>query len=290
MTLRDELEQQRHRSLGGIPAGQLAAVAAYQAEHRASVSIASPAATETIELCTCGQPVDPDLISLRAIFPSAYRPFCADCYEAAALQDEEAAAAEREASEQARRAAEVPKVIDPEILDTRLNHPGFNPPLHIAVQGWTPESGRWLVIHGDPATCKTRCVALLARRLILQGHLVRWCRATDFQTTCEELWIKDPSIQRAAYQRLRDWASAGILVIDDLGKNTWSALLEAKLFDLIDTRQAKRRPTIVTANTRLEDLVPELSAERGGPLIGRILESARGYIIRAVPPRQPGTR
>lgn len=289
MTLREELETQRHRSLGGMPAGQLAAAAPAEA-FRASIAPPAAAGTDTPELCACGQPVDPDLIALRSIFPSAYRPFCAACYDLAALRDEESAAADREAAEQARRVAEVPKVIDADILETNLNHPDFNPPLYVETQGWDPACGRWLVVYGDSGLCKTRCIALLAERLILAGHLVRWCRATDFQTTCEELWIKDPSIQRAAYQRLRDWGSAGILVIDDLGKNTWSALLEAKLFDLIDTRQAKRRPTIVTANTRLQDLVPELSAERGGPLIGRILESALGHIIRAVPPRQPGTR
>jgi DNA replication protein DnaC len=233
-------------------------------------------------LCPCGAPVDPDLIDLRTLFPALYRPLCSACYEADRVAAEDQHHRQLQEAAHRHRLAELERLRIDELLATDIGDRRFNAALWVSVAGWTHTSGRWLVITGDAGRCKSRVVALLARRLILDhGLRVAWCRATAFQRVCEELWIKDKDIQKAAYAQLREWEAAQILILDDLGKNTWSDLIETKLFDLIDARKTQLRPTIITANTPLPELMPLMSKERRAPIIGRILEASAGWQLRA---------
>jgi DNA replication protein DnaC len=242
----------------------------------------SPASQSTIPLCPCGSPVDPDLLDLRTLFPSLYRPLCGSCYESDRLAAEARAQEQLHLADKRHRLAVLDRLRIDELLATDLGDRRFNAALWVAVAGWTHTTGRWLLITGEAGRCKSRVVALIVKRLILDhGLRVSWCRATAFQRTCEELWIKDKDLQKAAYAQLREWEMSQVLVLDDLGKNTWTDLLETKLFDLLDARKTALRPTIITANTPLPELMPLMSKERRAPIIGRILEASAGWQIRA---------
>lgn len=248
--------------------------------------IQSPATKHQSPTCPCGAPVDPELLEIRHLLPSLSPDLCTACYEAASREDEAASRAAIEAAEQRHRLARLDAVIPPKILATDLGHPTFNAPLYLQCQAWTPESGKWLVIHGPPGACKTRVVGTLAKRLIMAGHIVTWTTAGKLQETVEELnsFAKaDESLRSAARARLRVWKEAGILILDDLGKNTWTPSLESKLFELIDHRETHYLPTIITSNRPLLHLVDDMSADRGGPIVGRIREAARGWTFDAKP-------
>jgi len=241
------------------------------------------------ELCPCGAPVDPDLIELRTMLPSLPS-LCTACYEVSHREDEARDRRDRENAEHRRRLALLDATVPPEILATDLSHPTFNKALFVAAQGWQPDSGKWLFISGPPGKCKTRVVGLLVKRLILDGHRVTWATAGELQAAVEALnaYGKSEAAHRAAEMaKLRAWRTAGILVLDDLGKNTWFPTLESKLFDLIDHRKTNYLPTIITANSPLKDLLREMlqasgnNAARSGPIIGRIIEASKGWTLSA---------
>jgi DNA replication protein DnaC len=240
-------------------------------------------ATTSPPKCPCGAPVDPELLEIRTFLPSLSPDLCTACYDLASREDEARLQRDIDAAENRQRLARL-DVIPPKILATDLAHPTFNKALFLSCQGWTPESRRWLVLHGPPGSCKTRIAGTVAKRLILAGHAVTWTTAGKLQETVEELhsYAKaDEALRAAARSRLRVWKESGILVLDDLGKNTWTPSLEAKLFELIDHRETHWLPTILTSNRPIAHLVDDMSADRGGPIIGRILEAARGWIFEA---------
>lgn len=305
MTLRQDIEQARRRDLPGQPA-TLYLSSGTDLPGRARVDSVPPSPPVQSEIgnpqsaiprCHCGQPVDPELLELRALFPSLSPDLCTTCYGIASRDDEARQKAEIEQAEERSRQGRLAALAEqagPKVLRSDLGHPTFNAALHVAVQGWTPESGKWLVIHGPPGSCKTRVAALLAERLIKAGKHVAWTTAGKLQTTVEELhsYAKaDEHLRTAARARLRIWTEAGILFIDDLGKNTWSPALESRFFELIDHRETRWLPTVITSNRPLLHLLDEMSPDRGGPTIGRIRAAAAGWIIQADPvPASRSTR
>ena len=64
--------------------------------------------------------------------------------------------------------------------------------------------------------------------------------------------------------------------------------LEWRFFDLIDHRKSHLLPTVLTTNAPVEDLLDSLSEDRGGPIVGRILEATSGWRIKA--PDLPANR
>ena len=234
--------------------------------------------------CACGAPVDATLLEIRDLFPSLSPDLCSACYEVAERESAARALLEKERSELRDRQARLAAVVPPEMLETRTDHAAFNAALWERVREWRPACGRWLLITGLPGRCKTRVVALLARRMILEeGVRVVWTSAIELQGAVEDMRSQNYGIVDAARASLREWKHAAVLVLDDLGKNTWTPSLEARLFELIDFRKTRLLPTIVTANTPLPELLrtKQVGTERGGPIIGRILEASRGWNVEA---------
>ncbi len=241
-------------------------------------------APSSLPRCPCGEPVDATLLEIRKFFPSLSPDLCSACYDLAERESAERALLEAERVEQRQRQARLEATIPPEMLETRADHVAFNGALWQRVREWRPACGRWLLITGLPGRCKTRVVALLAKDLILQdGVRVVWTSAIELQGAVEELRSQNYGIVDAARANLREWKHAAVLVLDDLGKNTWTPSLEARLFELIDFRKTRLLPTIVTANTPLPELLrtKQVGTERGGPIIGRILEASRGWNVEA---------
>lgn len=241
-------------------------------------------APSSLPRCPCGEPVDATLLEIRKFFPSLSPDLCSACYDLAERESAERALLEAERVEQRQRQARLEATIPPEMLETRADHVAFNGALWQRVREWRPAYGRWLLITGLPGRCKTRVVALLAKDLILQdGVRVVWTSAIELQGAVEELRSQNYGIVDAARANLREWKHAAVLVLDDLGKNTWTPSLEARLFELIDFRKTRLLPTIVTANTPLPELLrtKQVGTERGGPIIGRILEASRGWNVEA---------
>jgi DNA replication protein DnaC len=135
----------------------------------------------------------------------------------------------------------------------------------------------WLGIIGGPGTSKTRCLSLLCRNLINQGHRPTWITACDIQHLLAITRHGTEPEKRDASRRLRHLRTTPILFLDDLGKNTWSPTYEATLFDIVDHRKTNYLPLNWSANTHPHQILAsgELTTERGGPLMSRLPEASQ---------------
>lgn len=215
-------------------------------------------------------------MELAEFLPKVYPPECAACgAERERAEQQQAAAAERQRADGLirERIEEVP----PEMRRTDLSHRGFNPGLWLRVEGWNPRGLRWLGLVGPAGESKTRCLAMLAMRLIRDGHRVAWTTAMDFQDHVDALTRGDRGDVKAAHRYFRDCKHAEILVLDDIGKNTWTPSLERHLFSTIDYRKTHDLPVLWTANTSPVEILAsgQLTKDRGAPLMGRLIEASK---------------
>lgn len=225
--------------------------------------------------CTCGNPVSEEQTELARMFPKIIRLQCAEC-EAREEQEERRRKDTIERQRlQFEREARL-ETIPPEMLRTRVNFPQFNAGLWMRIECWNPSGLKWLGIVGGAGECKTRCLALLAKRLILAGHRLTWTTAVDFQDRVDDTLRGDRYDNKDANRYFSRCKSTGILVIDDFGKNTWNPTVERHMFGVIDYRKTHDLPVLWTSNTSpLEILASgQLSKDRGAPLIGRLLEAS----------------
>ena len=227
--------------------------------------------------CPCGSPAETELAELSAMFPAIYpHPLCRACSDRRDLEIQTANAALRESREMDIRRARMVATIPAEMLETDPSHPGFNLRLWNRIAEWSPDSGKWLGIHGGAGRCKTRCVALLVRYLTLSGVHCAWTTACEIQRLTEVLNCGEDGDRRHALKILESFRNVRVLVIDDIGKNTWTPTLERKLFELIDYRKTKFKAIVWTANTHPIDLLKNrlLSDDRSAPIVGRIVEAS----------------
>lgn len=228
----------------------------------------------TVERCDCGRVISAEHLALVAAFPMILRKGqCECCREALERAQALEAARQREEDEREARKARLVE-IPPEMRRTTTTHPQFNPELWGRVNRWRPDGLRWLGIVGGAGECKTRCLALLARDLILEGWTVKWTTAVDFQEQVDMLLNGERGDTRRSNEYFQACKTAAVLVFDDLGKNTWNPTMERRMFALVDYRKTHDLPVLWTANTDPLAMLPLLSADRGAPMIGRILEAS----------------
>jgi hypothetical protein len=232
-------------------------------------------------LCECGQPASDEEIAIARqfpkLFPASYKPLCDACREIAAERDRQERTKQDLEREIVARQSRL-ETIPPEMLRTSMGHPNFNAGLWLQIEQWEP-TGRWLGIVGGAGIGKTRCLALLAKRLILAGHRLTWTTAVEFQDFCDVLNRGTQTEIQEAHQYFRRCKTTAILVLDDFGKNTWNPTTEKNLFALVDHRKTHDLPMLWTANTSPEDILRThgLSQDRGAPLIGRLREASKIY-------------
>lgn len=233
--------------------------------------------TTTRSCDRCERPARPSDIELVQFFPMANLACLCDPCAAAEEAAEDAKLAEQQRKREAAAREARLEVIPPEMRRTDITRADFNPELWAKVQGWRPSSARWVGIIGTAGQCKTRCLALLAERLVMEGHRLQWTTAVEFQEQTDNMRSDERAIKNEAHEYFRACKRAAILVLDDVGKNTWTPTVERNLFSVIDHRKTHDLPVLWSANTHPLEILKsgELSKDRAGPLIGRILEASR---------------
>lgn len=228
--------------------------------------------------CACGATIDAEHLALVAYFPRLMRAGqCELCHYREVADRQEQIQLLREADEMARRRDHL-TAIPPEMRRSTISHPEFNAGLWLRVESWTPSTATWLGIIGPAGECKTRCLALLAMRLILDhGHRIKWTTAVDFQDEVDKSLNGERGDIRIANEYFSACKTAEILVLDDFGKNTWNPTTERRLFSVIDYRKTHDLPILWTSNTDPLEILASgvLSKDRGAPLIGRMLEISK---------------
>lgn len=164
-----------------------------------------------------------------------------------------------------------PKHLHPEGTDTE--HPEFNLPMWKLIKLWRPgKRGNWIALVGPAGKCKTRCLALLAEKIIMQGNRLVWTSAMRLHTEATiNLRSHDRALQIGAREHLAECQSAPWLVLDDLGSNEWSPAFESQLFTILDYRKNNFLPMAFSSNADPEQFHSLITSVDPAALIGRLI-------------------
>lgn len=227
-------------------------------------------ATATTRCHTCGtEIVYEPMIAGEIDLALALHRHCEDCTAASKAEAEKR---EREAAIEKARAT-LRAIIPPDLLDTDPKHEEFNLPLWTVVRMWSPTPReRSLGIIGPAAKCKTRIMALLAKRVVLGGSRIAWTSAVRLADAARDRNSRDCSISAVAREHLADCLNVPWLFLDDLGKNEWGSSFESQLFQILDHRIGYRLPIVWSANAHPEEFSQVISLHNAWPIIGRLLD------------------
>lgn len=216
---------------------------------------------------TCGQVTDyePVLVGAQDL-RSGLPHFCQACATALEREEAERVAARIREKREAAWLSTVPK----KYQDTRLAHPHFPRKLWEGLANWPLERSVGLI--GPSGRCKTRVLALLARRAIASDQFVGWCPATSFQWAAQNQW--DDGQGGDAKKWLRRWQDCAVLFLDDLGKHRWTEAVESEFFALIDLRSSRGLPMHWSMNPLPEDEedLVALMKDKPAAVLGRALD------------------
>ena len=224
----------------------------------------TPAPYEPIRLSDTG----PDLLA-------GHRFVCDACDAAAFLREAEQA----RAAQAARRQATWEKVIPEKYRATDPAHPDFNRPVWAVLRGVDP-ARKAVGLIGPAGRCKSRMLALFAKRLIASDTFVAWTSSNRFQWAAQREF--DDREGPEARQLLRRWSEARVLILDDLGKQRWTDTVEAAFFSLIEARSAATLVTHWSMNPSPLDAIGPAQLENYGPdIVARGLDSTGQASTRA---------
>ena len=166
----------------------------------------------------------------------------------------------------------LPVYLDP--LGTDVNDPSFNFAKWEKVRRWRPSAhGSWCALIGPAGQCKTRCLALLAEMILMQGHRLVWTSAMRLHTEATmNLRSRDRLASAVAREHLEECRTTPWLVIDDLGNNEWSPAFESQLFTILDFRKNHRLPIAYSSNAHPEEFAQCITSVNPAALIGRLLD------------------
>jgi DNA replication protein DnaC len=208
------------------------------------MTTATDTTTRACDDCRTLAPYEPAMLfgnDMLAMLPH----YCHDCgqkrQQAANAIDE----AERIEAMRATWEATVPATY----RNTDIDHADFPRSTYLRIREVL--NGRGLALIGKPGKCKTRILALLAKRAIYAGQSIGWVRTHQ---------LEDNRLMRSNYKRAEEarnearvWKTAKVLILDDLGKSPWSPAFEAVLFDLMEFRYSTGRVTHWSLNPLPED-------------------------------------
>lgn len=245
--------------------------------------------TETIACKTCPKEfqwmfTDDGLFSIDMLRPT-------QCPECCAIEEQRAEIA-RAAKAEADFMAAVDSNIPQRFRDTEINHPAFNRRAWDKLQSWQPTPEKpWIVLIGETGRCKTRIGYLLAKQILIDAYRANnrpvgsaFVTANEFTAAAQNQFNDsrvDPDFNRtvgAEAKAFLDYCrKIQFLFFDDLGKGRLTAAVAAALFDVLDSRYANNRATIITANSEPETIFANLDRDLAAPMAGRIYDASQVF-------------
>jgi len=225
-------------------------------------------AVETKQKCSrCGAMFSPDMDIIEA-FPSI-ADVCDDCLDVAYSVAEDA-----EKFREKKRAEDAFAAICPP--DYR------NPDESKFPSAWkeiaknfrsTIDRGMGAGLRGATGTGKTTFAYYLLRKASVEyGMKCYSISAMTLSRYSVEQFNSSKDRKYEAENALREIKHCGVLLLDDLGKARMSERYEAEIFDMVEYRTSWHKPIIWTSNATPEQLSAMFGADRGDPIMRRLLQ------------------
>lgn len=211
--------------------------------------------TNTSSCPFCGKELKAKTVDFAGRTITVYRELC-HCPQAEAERIQELQ------EEQARQDAAEQKAMQKAGIPPRF----FASP---AKDGW--KCGAY--IFGSIGTGKTWTAAGMARKAIQDGATVKFMAGGEYLDAFKASYNGD-------FTALYSMRNCGLLVLDDLGKETPSAWAVTSLFSVIDHRYNTQKPVIVTSNYPLNRLGMRLT--NGDPITAAAIVSRLGEMCPRV--------
>lgn len=136
--------------------------------------------------------------------------------------------------------------------------------------------GRCAIFTGPPGRGKTHMAVAIAYRAIQNGFEARFTTADELIGT-----LSKAATEGRLDDGLEPYVHPHVLVIDELGYQSYAADAANVVYRVVNDRYLKRRPIIVTTNKPLAALGQVLhDADLAEAILDRILERGTHYVLR----------
>lgn len=137
------------------------------------------------------------------------------------------------------------------------------------VAGWR-YAPAGLLLMGPSGTCKTRMLWQRVKALMIdEGKTVVAYNAVEFANAASSAFFAGASEGERFTNKL---CNAGLVFLDDLGKQRLTERVESTLYGTIEYRTANGLPTFVSTNLNRDALLAKFSEDRGEPMARRLRE------------------
>ena len=116
------------------------------------------------------------------------------------------------------------------------------------VKDFSPASQNLLFV-GDPGCGKTYLTVCIGCELIRSGKFVLYAPVQKLLADFEAETFR----KKEATFPTEDYFDADLLIIDDLGTEFYSSFAEAALYNVINTRMTRKKPTVISTNLSIEE-------------------------------------
>jgi DNA replication protein DnaC len=121
--------------------------------------------------------------------------------------------------------------------------------------------GRWLVIWGTRGNGKSHLCAAVDNHLQAAGTPSLFVTMSDLLASLKEAFDLQSNTEQETYSgRLRQFKTAPVLILDDLGAESSSAFSQGIVFEILDYRYRNRLATMIVTNVPLNAFDPRVAS------------------------------
>ena len=126
-----------------------------------------------------------------------------------------------------------------------------------------------LLFYGDVGVGKTFLTNCIANELLKQGHSVIYFTAFQLFDTLAKYAFRQQEVSEDISRVHEDIFDCDLLIVDDLGTEMTNSFVLSQLFLIINERDNRKKPTIISTNLSIEDISERYSERTFSRIYGK---------------------